>query len=604
LTRDINSDLAGQFTGGSLSPVVLARVETAAGDVRMWSGIGTLDYGGEVWLGGGDFLGVSDITETADVQANGVTISLAGVASEMIDLALRQVRQGKIAEIYIGALGDVATYGTAIIDGYSLHPDLVFSRASDATVVGADGVLDTVGIDVPRFAHDPATLNLMGYLGEGPRENIAINSNTALGGTGYAAGGNTAPNQSTGLSYPLDTAAYLLKADSGVTYRYQQSFIPVVGKTYTFSVYVAYEDGRDVSTEFGAPAIEASPLNPFTVIIWGDVRTWDNIRKEPQPDGSLRIWQTRTIVSAVNRGWGVLIRDTHKAVASKLYVSGFQIEPDASFPSSYMPTVSSVFTRTADKLQILLANVSGYPGAGKAFTFVYEGWTAPGIDATQYLMAIDDGTTASLVAIARAVGSGEIYLTVIAGGEQQAFIVGPAVVGQKHIRVVAKIEAGNIAMTVWVDGENAGTFYGPDGDGGIPTGLTTLTVLDRSDGTRPGYGTCLGLWVYPWAAKKSDMRKLATGEIGFADYRKIAGGQMVGDAVRVFAGKTDVPVVEDDGASCTIGITGESALVDLERARTRRYTDQDQQAEYPGDSGFEFVTRLQEMEISWGQGLE
>jgi hypothetical protein len=219
-------------------------------------------------------------------------------------------------------------------------------------------------------------------------------------------------------------------------------------------------------------------------------------------------------------------------------------------------------------------------------------------------MALDDGTSASLVGIARAVGSAEIYLTVIVGGAQQAFIVGPAVVGQKHIRVVAKIEAGNIAMTVWVDGENAGTFYGPDADGEIPTGLTTLTVLDRSDGARPGNGTCLGLWVYPWAAKKSDMRKLATGEIGFADYRQIAGGQMIGDAVRVFAGKTDVPVIEDDGVSCIIGITGESALVDLERARTRRYTDQDQQAEHAGDFGFEFVTRLQEMEISWGQGLE
>ncbi|OSQ30829.1 hypothetical protein THS27_26450, partial [Thalassospira sp. MCCC 1A01428] len=80
-------------------------------------------------------------------------------------------------------------------------------------------------------------------------------------------------------------------------------------------------------------------------------------------------------------------------------------------------------------------------------------------------------------------------------------------------------------------------------------------------------------------------------------------GALVGAPLQVFSGKTDVPVVTDDANSCVIGLTAENALVDLERARVRRYTDQDQRAEYSGDLGFEFVPRLQEMEISWGQGL-
>ena len=37
--------------------------------------------------------------------------------------------------------------------------------------------------------------------------------------------------------------------------------------------------------------------------------------------------------------------------------------------------------------------------------------------------------------------------------------------------------------------------------------------------------------------------------------------------------------------------------MDLERAEVRRYTDADQQAEYPGDRFFEFVPALQEAEI-------
>ena len=58
-----------------------------------------------------------------------------------------------------------------------------------------------------------------------------------------------------------------------------------------------------------------------------------------------------------------------------------------------------------------------------------------------------------------------------------------------------------------------------------------------------------------------------------------------------------VSVAVVDGAEPRISLTCESRLVDLERAEVRRYTDADQQAEYPGDRFFEFVPALQEAEI-------
>jgi hypothetical protein len=52
-----------------------------------------------------------------------------------------------------------------------------------------------------------------------------------------------------------------------------------------------------------------------------------------------------------------------------------------------------------------------------------------------------------------------------------------------------------------------------------------------------------------------------------------------------------------DGPEPRVALACENPLVGLERAEVRRYTDADQQAEYPGDRFFEFVPALQEAEI-------
>ena len=79
-------------------------------------------------------------------------------------------------------------------------------------------------------------------------------------------------------------------------------------------------------------------------------------------------------------------------------------------------------------------------------------------------------------------------------------------------------------------------------------------------------------------------------------------GGLLGAPIPVFSGRMDV-MSWSEGTACTISLTVESRLADLDRARVRRYTDRDQQAEFPGDLGFQFVDSLQEARILWGQGL-
>jgi len=71
------------------------------------------------------------------------------------------------------------------------------------------------------------------------------------------------------------------------------------------------------------------------------------------------------------------------------------------------------------------------------------------------------------------------------------------------------------------------------------------------------------------------------------------------DPVIIFQGRMDTMPLSL-GESSTIQVTVESRLVDWERSRVRRYNNEDQQAEFAGDKGFEFVPQMVEKSLFWG----
>ena len=76
---------------------------------------------------------------------------------------------------------------------------------------------------------------------------------------------------------------------------------------------------------------------------------------------------------------------------------------------------------------------------------------------------------------------------------------------------------------------------------------------------------------------------------------------LIDDPAQIFSGRLDQPTIQDGGETATISVAYENHLIDLERARVRRFTDADQKAEFAGDRGFEFVEQLQNAEIIWGR---
>jgi hypothetical protein len=78
-----------------------------------------------------------------------------------------------------------------------------------------------------------------------------------------------------------------------------------------------------------------------------------------------------------------------------------------------------------------------------------------------------------------------------------------------------------------------------------------------------------------------------------------ANNLVIGDPVQVFQGSLDVPTLVEGAETSSLTITAENPLIDLNRAPERRFTDIDQQTDFPGDTGFFQVQILQDYNWVW-----
>lgn len=117
--------------------------------LRLWTGVGTLVYQGFNWIGTGNLLQVDTIEETSEIAAKGATITLSGVPTELLSLALTEPYQGRQAKIYLGTFkreDNLLKEDLAYIlleDGGKIYLE---DRRTDLTEIFA-GYMDQMNID-------------------------------------------------------------------------------------------------------------------------------------------------------------------------------------------------------------------------------------------------------------------------------------------------------------------------------------------------------------------------------------------------------------------------------------------------------------------------
>lgn len=103
MSREITQETINALSDDVLYPFFAVEMLFDGGEVlRLWTGLGTLVYSGESWFGTGSLLQIDAIEETAEMAVKGASITLSGVPSTTISLALSEPYQGRVCNIYFG----------------------------------------------------------------------------------------------------------------------------------------------------------------------------------------------------------------------------------------------------------------------------------------------------------------------------------------------------------------------------------------------------------------------------------------------------------------------------------------------------------------------
>jgi hypothetical protein len=142
MPRGLTASLETATLAATVAPIMLIEALFDSGATRLWTGLGDLAWNSQTWTGAGSLLGIADVQETAEIRATGVDVTLTGVPSTLVSLALSEPYQGRVCNIWLGAL-DTATLAL-IADPY-----LLFAGRMDVMTLeeGAETATITLSVE-------------------------------------------------------------------------------------------------------------------------------------------------------------------------------------------------------------------------------------------------------------------------------------------------------------------------------------------------------------------------------------------------------------------------------------------------------------------------
>jgi len=100
MSRDLDSSVVTETTQRRVRPRTLVKFEFDSGDVRLCTGYQNITFNSEEYTAAGHLGSVSAIREETELNANGVELTLSGIPSEWISIALSENFKGRYVTIY------------------------------------------------------------------------------------------------------------------------------------------------------------------------------------------------------------------------------------------------------------------------------------------------------------------------------------------------------------------------------------------------------------------------------------------------------------------------------------------------------------------------
>ena len=290
-------------------------------------------------------------------------------------------------------------------------PTPTFTRASTATFVGSDGLIQSAAINAPRFDHDPITLACKGLLIEEPRTNLALQSETFPLPIWSKSNVTTSPNA---IASPSGTvSADTLIEDTATSYHYISQQFAKAASSLTYSCSIYYKNASGTRTVVlaltnGTTSGKAAIFTTSGTVTATNVNvgsgagfTFVSANVESVGNGWYRASvvvtsDTSTRLDAVvylNNSTTVI--NSYTGIMSSVYLWGAQLEA-GSFPTSYIPTTTASVVRSADVCSITGGDFTNIYN-NSAGTFVSDSMIANLIGENRGIAQIDSGTSDNVI---------------------------------------------------------------------------------------------------------------------------------------------------------------------------------------------------------------
>ena len=364
---------------------------------------------------------------------------------------------------------------------YSVLPnngdgDFTFDRASSATRVGQNGLIETVLTDIPRLNYDISNgvVQSCPSLLVEPASTNLINYSQAISNSPVKAGAFV---DNFAISPDGTQNATKLTAQNTDPFFYQN--ITFAAASYTSSIYVK-GIGDSIGKDFRI-SIGSFTTAPKLVI----------------PSEWTRFEFTATLPSG-SASTGIEITDP-AIVGDEVLVWGWQVEQQ-SYATSYIPTLSgSSQTRAAETCN----------DAGTAALFndsegvLYLEIATLSDDLTNRVISVSDGSSSNKVQLKFDNSSNQIEYDVSKNGVSQVGIDRVITDTTNYNKIACKWKAND--FTLWVNGVE----IGDDTIGSTPIGLSDLS-FDDGNGNSEFYGKCKDIRVYNEALTDAQLITLTT----------------------------------------------------------------------------------------------
>jgi len=102
MTRTVPAALLTALSQPEVEPYYAIELDFDTAPIRLWTGYGDLTIGGNSYIGSGSLLTIDGLEEASDLSAKSITLTLSGISSSIISIALQEPYQRREAKVFFG----------------------------------------------------------------------------------------------------------------------------------------------------------------------------------------------------------------------------------------------------------------------------------------------------------------------------------------------------------------------------------------------------------------------------------------------------------------------------------------------------------------------